>query len=106
MLATAVANTSVLLNSTNGELLDKWPGHIIVAIGIITVFSLFAGWWFRSINLMNTGLLLSTGVWASAAFILIYEREYTPGLISLCWSISSTGAWLLEMDHARRRSVK
>ena len=106
MLATLVLLHAIIVNKAVGRLLDQWPGHIIGALSAITVLLLLIGWFTQSNNLMNKGLLLSTGVWSAAGFVLLYEHQLTSGLLALCWAIASAGAWLLEMDDSRRRSVK
>ena len=98
-LATAVVIASMLTESGVGESLDSWPGKAIgVAAGITTVL-LWAGWWTQRPGLMEHGLLLSTGVWASVCSVVLLEGASWPsGLIAAAWMVASGGAWLLEVN--------
>ena len=98
-LATAVVFASMLTESGVGESLDSWPGKVIgAAAGGVTVL-LWAGWWLQRPGLMEHGLLLSTGVWASVCSVVLLEGASWPsGLIAAAWIVASGGAWLLEVN--------
>lgn len=98
-LATAVVFASMLTESGVGESLDSWPGKVIgAAAGSVTVL-LWAGWWLQRPGLMEHGLLLSTGVWASVCSVVLLEGASWPsGLIAAAWMVASGGAWLLEVN--------
>ena len=103
-LATAVVFCSMLTESGVGEVLDSWPGKAIgAAAGGVTVL-LWAGWWLQRPGLMEHGLLLSTGVWASVCSVVLLEGASWPsGLLAAAWMIASSGAWLLEVNDLRGR---
>lgn len=106
-LATAVVTWAILTDRAVGKQLDYWPGHLIGVMGVITVLLLWGGWWSRNEGWMMHGLLLSTGVWAGVGTVLALEGAgIVSGLLAWCWVIASGGAWLLEVDEARRRGVR
>lgn len=106
-LATAVVSYGILTDQAVGRQLDEWPGHLIGVMGLVTVVMLWYGWWARSDTWMTRGLLWSTGVWAGVGTVLSIEGgAWVSGLLAWCWVIASGGAWLLEVDDARRRGVR
>lgn len=71
----------------------------VAAAGASSTALLWWGWWRRSVDAMTQGLLVSVGVWSAAgASILLGGTSWVWGGISLCISIGSAGAWLLEVN--------
>lgn len=101
-LATFVLTIGILLNATVGVSLNGPAGHFIAGASALTTALLWAGWWFRAMNLMTQGLLLAAGVWAAAgAAVLLSGDNWVTGLVALCWCVASAGSWLLEVNDPR-----
>jgi hypothetical protein len=76
--------------------------HIPLLIGLVSAVAgtlLFAGWWWRHINIHLWGLLLSAGAWTSMTICLFsVDQEYLPAWSALCWLIAIIGAWAIERE--------
>lgn len=99
-LATAVVTCSVLSGAAVGTVLDEGAAQLLIGVaGAASTSLLWWGWWGRSISAMNHGLLVGAGVWAAVgAEVLLEGASWPSGLIALCWSVASAGAWLLEVN--------
>ena len=103
-LSVATITISVATGSAVGVYLDQWPGHVIGAMGAVTVVMLWWGFWARSDQWMARGLLWSAGVWAGVGTILAWEGGAPVSTaLAWCWVIASGGAWLLEVADTRGR---
>jgi hypothetical protein len=106
-IATAVIAVSLYgLGDQSG-----WPegaaAHTLATAAVFSAIALTVGWWFRSDNWAEWGLLFAVGVWISrAVYVIISESEgllnnpILSSLLSLSWAIGAGGAYLLERyDH-------
>lgn len=79
----------------------RWGDILAVASGGAAV-SLLAGWWFRSQQMAEAGLLLAAGVWfARGVYGLLTVNGNATGnqyawAFSLAWTMALSGAYLLE----------
>lgn len=103
-LATFAVTVSIFSSSSVGTALDGgWAQLVIGVAAALSTGLLWAGWWATSVRLMNHGLLVGAGVWAAVgAEILLEGASWPSGVIALCWSIASAGAWLLEVNDTPR----
>lgn len=103
-LATAVVVWSEIANFAIGRLMTGIPGDLLALMAAATVGMLWWGWWAVSDVWMARGLLWSAGVWSGVTTLLILDHE-PPSLaaIAACWALASAGAWLIEVEHERRR---
>lgn len=90
-----------LLVSRNGpgDRLDGGAaGNLVGALALLGTAALWAGFWARSDRAMQAGLLTSAFVWgARAAFIVLDQGVWSQSaLLSACWVVASSGAYLLE----------
>lgn len=100
-LTMAQLSWSILTKNTIGQALDG-IGHSVGMAAIVALVLLFAAFWGRSDRAMVWGLLIATGVWASATTILVLDVGFTPSTMSAgCWAIAAGGAWLLEVSDVR-----
>jgi len=90
----------LILRNPPGDLLDNGvPGHLIGAVAIVAVLALVVGFWRDSDQMMQVGLLLTSGVWfARFVYTALDPGIFTGGsaLLSLSWVIASVGAFMLE----------
>jgi len=91
---------SVLSRGTIGHLLDD-VGLVVGFAAVVSFLLLLLGFWLRNDRSMVAGLLLATGVWASATSVLILDVGLTPSSLSaFCWTVAAGGSWLLEVGDA------
>lgn len=81
--------------------------HVPLMIGVVSAVSgtlLFAGWWWRHINIHLWGLVLAAGAWTSMTFCLFtVDHQYLSGWSALCWLVAIIGAWGIERDEREER---
>lgn len=102
-LASATLAAVILTDSSVwGDPGDGWS-LAVAGIAAASTVLLWVGFWARSNLLMRHGLLLSAAVFAArGAYIVLVSGNWWTGALSLCWTLSSGGAYLLE--HAWDRS--
>lgn len=107
MLSTGVITYATFRGITVGRLLND-VGQAVGVAGVISVLFLLVGFWARRDHWMRAGLLISTGVWASASTVLFLDvanQTAVSAMSAACWAVAAGGAWLLEVtDPAPSRS--
>lgn len=102
-LASAVVAYAILVRHDDaGSHLESGSGVIVGWAALAAVLLLWWGWWTQSERAMRTGLLLTSGVFAARAAIVLLETgtASVAALLSIAWCVAwcvaSGGAWLLE----------
>lgn len=106
--AAAVSMTMFILlgmmvqNVAAGELLDGWHGDMVAVVAGISALWLIFGWWWQKQSMLEWGLLLSAGVWATVATSVGFEFGvfYHNALLAGTWVIASIGSWVLERENS------
>lgn len=98
-MASAVVAYAILVRHDDaGSHLESGSGLIVGWAALAAVLLLWWGWWAQSDRAMRAGLLITAGVFAARAAIVLMEGG--PGtiatLLSVAWCVASGGAWLLE----------
>jgi len=92
----------LVTNVAAGELLDGWHGDTVAVVAGISALWLIFGWWWQKQSMLEWGLLLSAGVWATVATSVGFEFGvfYHNALLAGTWVIASIGSWLLERENS------
>lgn len=98
-LASLIVAWAILVRHHDaGSHLESGPGVLIGWAALAACLLLWWGWWAQSDRTMRAGLLITAGVFAARAAIVLMEGG--PGtiatLLSVAWCVASGGAWLLE----------
>lgn len=101
-LAVSLAVSLAVLGRGNdaGTVLDGLtPAALTVGMAASAAACLlWVGWWWRSRTSLEVGLLMTAGVFADRCFLSWLETGFDSNttLLSGCWVIAATGAYVLE----------
>jgi hypothetical protein len=86
---------------------DSWSWALATLAFLATVL-LWVGWWTKRDTYMQHGLAMSAVVFAYRGAYIGLTTDTTAGWmtagLSLCWTVASVGAWLLESTTGDRTS--
>lgn len=99
-LANLVIGIGILvLHHGPGDSLDMfWPGTAVGLQAVLATVLLWAGFWCKSDRMMQWGLLLTAGAWASRAFFIFRDSGPSDQSVQLsaCWVFIAVGSYVLE----------
>lgn len=98
-LASLIVAWAILVRHDDaGSHLESEPGVLVGWAALAACLLLWHGWWAQSDRTMRAGLLITAGVFAARAAIVLMEggAGTIAALLSVVWCVASGGAWLLE----------
>ena len=98
-LASLIVAWAILVRHDDaGSHLESEPGVLVGWAALAACLLLWHGWWAQSDRTMRAGLLITAGVFAARAAIVLMEggAGTIAALLSVAWCVASGGAWLLE----------
>lgn len=97
--AASLANASIALGLINpGNYFVQIPHTLVMIAALAAVLAFWFGWWFNTVRLVQSGLILTVGVFAARAALSALSVGFFDPItwLSLSWVVAAGGAFLLE----------